>query len=249
MRRLFLAALIAITCSVGIAAITWTGKAVAIQDGDTIEVLQGNKPHRIRLYGIDCPEHHKDFGKKAKQFTSDMVFGKVVNVEPLDIDRYGRTVAEITINGKSLNKELVKNGLAWWYRKYSPSNKELEELENHAREARKNLWSLSDPVPPWEFRRTGSGTTVSDNKYQTAQVGYHGNVKSKILHRPGCQYYNCKNCVANFKSPEEAIRAGYRPCRICNPRDLRRITGCLIHQYSNPSLYAAGVDKSCHAVK
>jgi len=48
-------------------------------------------------------------------------------------------------------------------------------------------------------------------------VVYHGNVSSKIFHRPSCRYYNCKNCTAVFNTREEAINAGYRPCKICKP--------------------------------
>ena len=44
-------------------------------------------------------------------------------------------------------------GLAWWFRRYAPKNATLEGLEFQAREARRGLWVLLDPVPPWEFRR------------------------------------------------------------------------------------------------
>ena len=50
----------------------------------------------------------------------------------------------------------------------------------------------------------------------TAQtVLYHGNTQSKIFHAPGCCYYNCKKCSAVFSSRQEAIDAGYRPCKRC----------------------------------
>lgn len=46
---------------------------------------------------------------------------------------------------------------------------------------------------------------------------YHGNVQSHIFHGPGCRYYDCKACSAVFESREAAIKAGYRPCKVCNP--------------------------------
>ncbi|WP_419785620.1 Ada metal-binding domain-containing protein [Pseudodesulfovibrio sp.] len=46
---------------------------------------------------------------------------------------------------------------------------------------------------------------------------YHGNRNSHVFHRPGCRYYNCKNCIVDFSSREEALEAGYRPCKICKP--------------------------------
>jgi micrococcal nuclease len=51
-----------------------------------------------------------------------------------------------------LNEELVREGLAWWYRKYAPDNIKLEKLEAEAREANRNLWSHKKPVPPWVYR-------------------------------------------------------------------------------------------------
>lgn len=55
------------------------------------------------------------------------------------------------------------------------------------------------------------------NPIAANEITYHGNVTSHIFHRPGCRWYNCKNCVAVFHSREEALRAGYRPCKICKP--------------------------------
>jgi hypothetical protein len=48
-------------------------------------------------------------------------------------------------------------------------------------------------------------------------IVYHGNIKSYIFHKPGCRYYDCKKCVSEFHSREEAIDAGYRPCKKCKP--------------------------------
>jgi len=90
----------------------WQGKIVGVSDGDTTNVMHSGKGEKIRLYGIDCPEKRQAFGTKAKQFTSTMVYGKVVEVEPMDTERYGRTVGLVSINGKSINEELVKNGFA-----------------------------------------------------------------------------------------------------------------------------------------
>src|SRR2546428_14170819 len=73
----------------------FTGRVVGVTDGDTIKVLHNGKAEKIRLHGIDCPEKAQPFGTKAKQFTSAMVFGKMVRVLTHGQDRYGRTVAEV----------------------------------------------------------------------------------------------------------------------------------------------------------
>jgi len=133
---------------------SFSGKCVGVTDGDTIKVMKGGKAVRIRLFGVDCPERGQDFYKRAKEFTSDMVYGRVVEVKPVDQDDYGRLVAWVSLEGKTLNKELVSAGMAWWYKQYAPKEKELAKLEKQARKANKGLWSLPDPTPPWEFRRS-----------------------------------------------------------------------------------------------
>src|SRR5688500_10206758 len=70
-------------------------QVIAIKDGDTIEILKDGKPLRVRLYGVDTPEKNQDFGTRARQYTSDLVFGKLVELEVKDTDRYGRTVGII----------------------------------------------------------------------------------------------------------------------------------------------------------
>lgn len=133
---------------------SFTGKVVSVTDGDTIKVLRDKKQIRVRLHGIDCPERKQAFGEMAKEFAARLVAGKTVKVIVTDTDRYGRTVGKVVLeDGKVLNHELVRAGLAWWYRRYAPKDKKLEALEAAARESKVGLWSDPDPVPPWEFRR------------------------------------------------------------------------------------------------
>ena len=76
------------------AAQTLTGRCIKVADGDTITILTPAKRQiRIRLACIDCPERRQAFGKRAKQFTSSLVFGKQVRVHVIDWDRYGRAWA------------------------------------------------------------------------------------------------------------------------------------------------------------
>lgn len=199
----------------------WQGKVVGISDGDTITVLHNNRGEKVRLYGIDTPEKRQDFGNKAKQFTSNMVFGKSVEVESVTKDRYGRTVGLVYINDQCLNEELVRAGFAWVYIKYCKKAicTDWRRLEAAAKANKTGLWSHSNPIPPWEFRhgKFRSSHTVYTKQAATQSVVYHGNVKSKMFHAPGCKYYNCKNCTVIFNNSGEAIRLGYSPCKLCQP--------------------------------
>lgn len=46
---------------------------------------------------------------------------------------------------------------------------------------------------------------------------FHGNKKSKKFHQQSCRYFDCQNCVTVFNSFEEAVDAGYIPCKVCKP--------------------------------
>lgn len=96
-------------------------KVVGISDGDTITVLlEGNIQKKLRLAEVDCPESGQPFGKNAKQFTSDQVFGKQVSFVETDTDRYGRTIAKIYYDkDKYLSAEIIRAGLGWWYHYFS----------------------------------------------------------------------------------------------------------------------------------
>lgn len=138
---------------IGSPLLAWSGKCVGVTDGDTIKVLHDGTETKIRLYGIDCPEKKQDFFRRAKEFTSSLVMDLVVQVEPVTIDRYGRTVAWISVEGKSLNKELLRAGLAWWYTKYAPNDEALKALEEKARLSKIGIWSMPNPQPPWDLRK------------------------------------------------------------------------------------------------
>src|SRR5690606_29973366 len=73
-----------------------SAKVIGVSDGDTITVLlEGNVQKKLRLAEVDCPESGQAFGKNAKQFTSDEVFGKEITFVQTDTDRYGRTIAKV----------------------------------------------------------------------------------------------------------------------------------------------------------
>ena len=131
---------------------SFTGKVVAVKDGDTVDVLRYGRAVTVRLHGIDAPEMNQPFGRGAKQAASRYVFGKAARVEVTDVDRYGRAVGRVEVQGGSLGQMLVRAGLAWWYRRYAPRDGELERLERQARNARRGLWSRPNPTPPWDWR-------------------------------------------------------------------------------------------------
>ena len=134
----------------------WQGRVVKVLDGDSIRVKKGSKIIEVRLYGIDCPEWNQAYGKKAKQFSRAKVYQKRVDIDPVDIDRYGRTVAIVSRSGKLLNRQLVQAGLAWQYKKYCKKKSlcsKLAQLEKEAKRRKRGLWRSKKPVAPWTWRK------------------------------------------------------------------------------------------------
>jgi endonuclease YncB( thermonuclease family) len=144
--------LIAVGCAVSAKAETVTGKVVRVIDGDTVVILvAGHDQQKIRLAGIDAPEKNQPFGNRSKQSLSEKIFSQEVYVVIETIDRYQRRVGAIYLGDRWINREMVAEGWAWWYRRYS-SSRELSAAEEHARFAKMGLWQYSAPEPPWEFR-------------------------------------------------------------------------------------------------
>ena len=128
------------------------GKVIGVKDGDTFEVLFDGKGQTIRLEHVDCPEKKQPYGMAAKKFASDLCFGNIVRVENKGTrDRYKRLIATIFINNICINKELVKAGFAWHFKKYS-TDTDYDELEEQARQNKVGLWADSTQIPPWEWR-------------------------------------------------------------------------------------------------
>ncbi|MEQ8789887.1 MAG: thermonuclease family protein [Pirellulaceae bacterium] len=127
------------------------GKVVSITDGDTLQVLVDERPVKVRLEGIDCPETGQPFGTAAKKHLASLCFGKQVRVRVTGQDRYGRTLGEVLVGDESANHALVRDGFSWHYKKYS-SDAALAASEVSAREAKVGLWADVNPIPPWEWR-------------------------------------------------------------------------------------------------
>jgi endonuclease YncB( thermonuclease family) len=135
------------------------GRVVGVSDGDSVTVLDAQKTqYKIRLAGIDAPERAQAYGQKAKESLSDLVFGKLVDVEWSKQDRYGRIVGMITLAGVDINLEQIKRGMAWHYKQYqneqSPEDRvAYAQSESQARDKKLGLWRDPAPIEPAVFRQ------------------------------------------------------------------------------------------------
>lgn len=196
------------------AAQVFEGKVVGISDGDTITILTDQKQQiKVRLYGVDCPETKQAYGTRARQFTSDKIFGKRVRVEVADTDHYGRTVGIVTAPGGSvLNSDLLAGGMAWLYTAYckKPFCRDWKKLEEGARIAHKGLWA-DTAVPPWEFRKAGrSGGAIG------------GAYRGRRPHHPARAAMPCR--VAAIPATPIPAFFMHRPAAITTASGVRRIS-------------------------
>ena len=134
------------------------GKVVLIQDGDTLTLLDlEEKQHRIRLAGIDAPEKNQPFGYASLSHLSDLSYGMLVDATCPKIDRYGRYVCTVSVNGKDINLAQVAAGFAWHYKRFEHEQSPVERdayrtAEEKARAGRIGLWQDDHPMPPWDWR-------------------------------------------------------------------------------------------------
>lgn len=156
--KIILALILAITTLTSFAD-QLQGKVNKVTDGDTVNVLTSdNQTHKIRLSGIDAPEKSQGFGNKSKQALADEVYGKTVTVEFNKRDKYQRIVGKVIFNGKDVNLNQIKRGLAWHYKKYE-GEQDVEDrsiyanAEYLAQRDRVGLWAENNPVAPWDFRK------------------------------------------------------------------------------------------------
>ena len=139
--------------NISLAQISITGKVIKIIDGDTFDLLlQNNTTIRVRMNSIDCPEKKQPYYKNAKQALSQYIFGKNVNVISKSKDKYKRTLADVFLGNENINLKMIANGFAWHFKKYS-SNIILAKAEINAMVKKLGLWSLPNPIAPWDFRK------------------------------------------------------------------------------------------------
>ena len=202
---------------------TINGKVISIKDGDTFSIKdQRGRFYKVRLADVDAPEITQPFGRPAKRLMEDLVLKKVVRINYTQVDKYKRLIGKVFLpNGKILNEEALKAGLAWHYRVKHPHSTYLEKMEYKAWKKKIGLWVQEKPIPPWEFRREKRTPIPPSNKDDMdydliLTYGIIGDPKTKIYQWPMCKGYpkNHKNYIL-FGNLSDAEVLGYRAARGC----------------------------------
>ena len=204
------------------------GKAKVL-DGDTIEI----SGKRIRLFGIDAPEHGQTCTIRRKQFRCDQaatsalaekIGARIVECKPKDLDVYKRIVSVCFVDREDINAWMVARGWALAYRHYSHDYVAQEE---RAAKAKLGMWQ-GEFDPPWDWRqRISQSNALLDsgekqpNSAPPKDCVIKGNINDRgdrIYHMPGDKFYRrTMISIAKgerwFCSETEARAAGWRRAR------------------------------------
>lgn len=133
-------------------------KIIFIHDGDTLmlEFLNGDRKgnrEKIRLYGIDAPELSQPYGRASKNHLIKLLRSEDIEFKYISRDQYGRLLGIIFIGGKDINIQMVDDGYAWVFNRFS-KNKKLNTALRDAQQQRRGLWNdRNTPIPPWVYRQ------------------------------------------------------------------------------------------------
>ena len=118
-----------------------------VLDGDTIIVENVT----VRILKIDAPELNQTYGKQSKKYLSKIILYKKVRLVADKLDKYGRTLADVYINGRSVAEIMIESGNAWHY-SYFDSSFILAQKEKTARKNKLGLWKYN-AINPYNFRK------------------------------------------------------------------------------------------------
>ncbi len=193
-----------------------------VVDGDTIKVEVDGKSETVRFLLVDTPESvHPNkpvqpFSKEASKYTEELLSGSDVELE-LGIgerDKYGRLLAYVYADGKSVQKSLLEKGLARVAYVFEPNTKYVDDYEKIQKQAQKEgvgIWSLENYTQEDGYVPKESGDRV--NETADSKCTIKGNVNSsgeKIYHVESGRYYKITKPEEWFCTEQEAIDAGFR---------------------------------------
>ncbi|KIU13261.1 thermonuclease family protein [Bacillus velezensis] len=150
-------------------------------DGDTIKVKYNGKSETVRYLLIDTPETKKPnscvqpYGEDASKRNKELVSNGKLQLEfdKGDLrDKYGRMLAYVYVDGKSVQETLLKEGLARVAYVYEPNTKyidKFEEDEQQAKTEKLSIWSKSGYVTDKGFNGCVKDKTTTVKKATTSK--------------------------------------------------------------------------------
>jgi micrococcal nuclease len=152
--RSWMCALGAWWCVWAMHAHAWTGVVTHVSDGDTVWVRpwQGGEARKVRVQGIDAPEHCQYWGPQSQQALQAVLLNQVVDVQGRYHDSYGRLLARVYRQGQDVGAWMVTQGHAWSYH-YQHNLGPYAAQQAYAQTYHLGLFISPNPVEPRWFRK------------------------------------------------------------------------------------------------
>lgn len=162
MTKVLIGALLLVAATLASAAELRNVMVVGVTDGDTITVRDEKQNYKVRLAGIDAPEKGQPFDKRAHQYLSNLAHEKQAIVDCYKTDEDKRKVCRVWVGGSDIALAQVQAGLAWHFKQFEKEQTARERVayaqaEDGARLRKRGIWSMAEPVPPWEWRQRKRG--------------------------------------------------------------------------------------------
>jgi micrococcal nuclease len=132
------------------------GEVVAVENGDTLTVLVGQKQVRVLLAEIDAPELRQSFGDRAAESLTGLCLKKSASVQPMGQAGSGRIIGRVRCDEVDAGAAQVERGMAWVSSQKRRTASPLHFLQDRAQRSREGLWKEESPVAPWVWRKVQS---------------------------------------------------------------------------------------------
>jgi micrococcal nuclease len=212
---------------------------IHVVDGDTIKVEINGAEESVRFLLVDTPETahpqlgKQPFGEEAKNFTKKLLSNDTVLLEKdvSERDKYGRLLMYVyTPDGKSVQEELLANGMARVAYVFAPNTKYVDQFRDIEQEAKNKgvgIWSVdgyahighehgyhTEVFEEEKREETDHSASTFEPDSNGDCDGYikgnHSSSGEWIYHVPAGSYYNVTKAEMCFTSEEAAVEAGYR---------------------------------------
>jgi micrococcal nuclease len=218
---------------------------VEVVDGDTIKVRIGGRVETVRFLLVDTPEtvHPskpvQPFGPEASAFTKSVLNGAAVVELERDVserDKYGRLLAYVYADGRSVQELLLERGLARVAYVYPPDIKYVDHyraIQRAAQERGVGIWSLENytlaegaadddaPVPATDQVGGGQSSAGQSSAGQSS-VGQSGGAAPPLRYDPRGPDRDCGDFATQAEAQAFFLAAGgpgQDPHRLDNDKD------------------------------
>lgn len=135
-------------------------------DGDTF--VKDGKTYRLRR--VDAPELRQPHGEASRDALGEVLRSGNVEIIPVETDKYGRTIADVKVDGEYIATRLVKSGNAWHYEgEQSDMSESLYSAQEEARKEGRGLFGIKDQ-PIDEPRAHRRGTWSKEQAHRWEQI-------------------------------------------------------------------------------